>query len=653
MMIENLASKSEQFFELANRAAQNKIEIVNFFDIEKIIDESKTNSTGLINFGVGMFKNHGLFERCIKIPIEREIEEFVRRTCCSLRQTENARHSSQNEARHGIFEFKLIPEVSSILSRGVVDASFIEGGDVNGLIANRVVGELDVAWTRFCAPIVDGERKCQEIELTSIRKLSAFILRLVQMNENKKPASMIYSASAFEFGNVSHIFHRVTTDDWYTASRASYLGLLEAFSDDHVSNRSIEERAFGLCEWVSADARAFYDALGLDCARIGDLQSKSEFADNWHGVVVTTNAIDAATDAAIAPPIFMGSFKNETGRVFACSTAASKTTLRVLGVVRSMVVIRHVVATGSFALGQFDNEYVKTLVDLEKQRLAYKNAGIISKMLLICQSFECTASAETIDKFIDEIVDKNCFQEMPVPRKSMSASAVCGIPTASSSTAAFAKPQKWDFLVRPDAKLKSVDFKPSRVSRPALPEYFVVCSLASAVNEILSVRGGHMNCIAIGVANSSLVDRVASKITNLKNPMTSALGRFIDDGVSVNRASLTQLVSNTVRKLLKACSEAAEAARVADAPGAVSWTCSYQATRSTNELLLHVGVGVCDPICYVFLDACVRIKSFLDESWPLPEGMSWARANHRRGKIRRNQKEHDADIDATAATNVL
>ena len=51
--------------------------------------------------------------------------------------------------------------------------------------------------------------------------------------------------------------------------------------------------------------------------------------------------------------------------------------------------------------------------------------------------------------------------------------------------------------------------------------------------------------------------------------------------------------------------------------------------------MLHVGADARDAACYLFLDACVRVKAFLDESWPLPVGMAWPRVQPRRGKSRR------------------
>jgi hypothetical protein len=147
----------------------------------------------------------------------------------------------------------------------------------------------------------------------------------------------------------------------------------------------------------------------------------------------------------------------------------------------------------------------------------------------------------------------------------------------------------------------------------------------------------------VGITNASLVDRVSSNLQKLYNAKGSPLARVIDQG-NVNRTALTQMVAHTTRKLLKAGSDAANVAQKNGASGAIPWTCSYKPTRTTNELVLHVGNGVRDPTCYLFLDACVRVKNYLDESWPLPEGMAWPRLQPRRGKPRRGAKDAPEEI---------
>ena len=665
-----VCSNSPQFDELSTLAAKYKEDVRNFGELEGVLNSRTTEGGGgnkTVDLGAELFRCHVLnrqwLERCISNPVAKETDDFVRRVCSALRQTEQPCHAGQNEARHGIHEFRLIPEVSGIIARGVTEAVLLAGGDVRGVIATRVVRELDIVWADVCVPIIEGERKSLEYDLPAIRKLGAFVLRLMQMNSNSKGVATLHATACCEFSSVAHTFHRCVTDDWFTSSRVSSSDLLDACTkefDDATGQR--------LCEWLSTNGRSFHDALAVDCISIEELRGKSEFADEWHGLFVQDSSMDPSADALITPPSYLGSFQSDTGRVYACTGTAHGGSLRVLGVVRCLFVLRHMIANGLFPLGKFDCEYAKTLVDLEKQRIAYKTTDVISKLLLICQDFECRTDAATIDKFVDSIVEQRTSKpastvEHQLRNPGVAASAVCAIPSSSSLSGdpySVHTPQRGrhglDYLVKPYAKLKSIDFKPSRVARASLIEYVVVVSLASAINEVLSHRV--LSIVAIGISNSALVDRVASNITSLRFAKGSAMGRVIDHGNVVNRAALTQMISQTVRKLLKAGSEAVDVAQRAGAPGATAWACTYKPTRSTNELLLHIGMGVTDPLCYVFLDACLRVKSYLDESWPLPCGFTWARVQPRRGKARRigGPKEEadgvDGDGDATAETSV-
>jgi hypothetical protein len=666
--LQRVCSNSPQFDELSTLAAKYKEDVRNFGELEGVLNLSTTDSDGgnkTVDLGAELFRcrvlNRQWLERCIANPVAKETDDFVKRVCSALRQTEQPCHAGQNEARHGIHEFRLIPEVSGIITRGVTEAVLLAGGDARGAIASRVVRELDIVWADVCVPIIEGERKSLEYDLPAIRKLGAFVLRLVQMNSNSKAAATLHATACCEFSGVAHTFHRVVTDDWYTASRVPSSDLFNACTKEFN-----EATGQWLCEWLSTSGRAFHDALVVDCISIEELRGKSEFADEWHGLFVKDSSLDPSADALITPPSYLGSFQSDTGRIYACTRTAHGCSLRVLGVVRCMFVLRHMIANGLFPLGKFDCEYAKALVGLEKQRIAYKTTDVISKLLLICQDFEFATDAATIDKFVDSIVEQRNSKppraaEHQLRNPGVAASAFCAIPSSSLlSDDAYSvhTPQRGrrglDYLVKPYAKLKSIDFKPSRVARASLIEYVIVVSLASAVNEVLSHRA--LSIVAIGISNSALVDRVASNMTSLRFAKGSAMGRVIDHGNVVNRAALTQMISQTVRKILKAGSEASDVAQRAGAPGATAWNCTYKPTRSTNELLLHIGMGVTDPCCYVFLDACLRVKSYLDESWPLPHAFTWTRVQPRRGKARRGPKEAEDAVsdggDATAETHV-
>lgn len=680
--LKSVCKGSPQFQELSSLAAQYREDIRNFRALQELLEASVKGRT-TVDLGAELARcqvlNRHRLERCIATPIAKETEDFVRRVCVVLRQTENPRHTSQKVARHGIHEFKLIPEAATIISRAVVEAVLLSGGDARGTIADRVVSELDALWTDVCLPIIEGERKSLESELPATRKLAAFVIRLVQMKQNGRPPETVHATAKSEFCGVAHTLHRVSTDDWYTASRVSVWLLSTCCVAEYCAE--VGKRLMG---WLEHAAGAFHDALIADCASIEALRTTSEFAPEWHGLRISDSADDPATAALIEPPQYVGAFNSYTGRIYALpSTPIHGSSLRTVGVVRTLHVLRSLVANGMFSLGKFAAAYAKELVDREQQVITCKTSGILSNLLMLCQDFNFPADAVAIDRFVDGLVRQStgrarasspgdraqhvatfggCCAVPPSRAASASAGRLASSSDASSASSASSASVETtvavqsilrsghhgrDFFCRPEAKHKTIDFWPSRVARTSLLEYLVVYSLATMINEILSGTRTTFDIAAVGLSNSAIVDRVASNMQRLYRTDGSPLGRLMLDSVpasadhasdhayggsaAINRMALKQMVSFTVKKVIRAGAEGTLAAQRIAAPHAMNWIASYKPTRATNELLLHVGAGARDPACYLFLDLCVRIKSLLDESWPLPEGMAWPKAVPRRG----------------------
>jgi hypothetical protein len=691
--LRSVCEGSPQFQELSSLAAQYREDIRNFRALQELLEASvKGNVRTTVDLGAELARcqvlNRHRLERCIAAPIAKETEDFVRRVCVVLRQTETPRHTSQKVARHGIHEFKLIPDAANIISRAVVEAVLLAGGDARGTIADRVVSELDALWTDVCLPIIEGERKSLESELPATRKLAAFVVRLVQMKQNGRPPETVHATAKSEFCGVAHTLHRVSIDDWYTASRVSVCDLGACCASEY--DADVGKR---MVDWLEHAAGAFHDALIADCASIEALRTTSEFAPEWHGLRISDSADDPATAALIEPPQYVGAFNSQTGRIYALPSAPihGSSSLRTVGVVRTLHVIRSLVANGMFSLGKFAAAYAKELVDREQQVITCKTSGILSNLLMLCQDFNFPADAVAIDRFVDGLVRQRTGRASApghasgdasgdhaqhaatfagccaVPPSSRAAHASAGRLTSSSGASSASSSASVettvavqpalrsghhgrDFFVRPEAKHKTIDFWPSRVARTSLLEYLVVYSLATMINEILSGSRMTFDIAAVGLSNSSIVDRVASNMQRLYRTEGSPLGRLMieaaqaatsadnasdhaDGGCSttINRMALKQMVSFTVKKVLRTGAEGTLAAQRIAAPNAMTFVASYKPTRATNELLLHVGSGARDPACYLFLDLCVRIKSWLDESWPLAEGMTWAKAQPRRG----------------------
>ena len=652
--LKDIRKKSPLFDELCCLAVKYREDIRKFDELDRVIyDNGKFKPT--IDLGLELKKcrilNRFWLERNILLPVRKETENFIRRMCSGLREKEEPCRSSQNEARHTFYEFKLIPELAAVISSAVIEAVLSsEEGDLN--IRRRVLNELDVLWGEICTTIIEGERKSLEYDQPSIKKLSAFVLRLIQMNANGRSGKALYATASLEFSGISHTFHRIVTDEWFTASRVSSAAELFIICTRREFNVDDEKR---ISDWVVKHATPFYNALCIDYTRIDEIRSKCEFSEEWHGLNLKDCSADPSTDSLLTPPSYLGFFNSETGRVYACSNAAGSSAFRVVGVVRCLFVMRRLISDEFFEIGKFDTEYARNIINIEKQHIIYKTSDIASKMLLICEDSDVSISAQQINDFIDDLLvnHRSGAESSNQSRPAISASAVCAVPTSSSMFSEIPlvnnNRRGVDFFVRPHAKLKFVEYRPSRVQRSLLLEYTIVFTIAHCLNEILSTRRSFVDIAAIGISNSILVENVASNIQKLHDIKGSSTSRVFENGI-LNRTSLTQIVSNTVRRLIKAGAEASAFAQKAGATDAISWTSNYQTTKSNTELILHVGLSVRDPACYLFLDVCVRVKTLLDESWPLPSGMNWTKMSHRRGKSRQATSD---DGNNTASTLAL
>lgn len=664
---QDVCSNSPQFDELSSLAAAYRTDIHNFKALGVILDEKTTGSVRVtIDLGAELSRSKVLnkhrLERCITAPVAKETDEFVRRMCIVLRQTEDPYKTSHKTARHGIHEFRLLPAVSGIISRAVVEAVLLAGGDARGRIAERVVAELDALWVDICLPIVDGERKSLESELIAMRKLVAFVSRLVQMRLNRRTFATIHTIASSEISRIAHTIFRITSDDWFTAARVSVSELLACCSAQY--DESIGSR---LVAWLDDSGRLLHDSLVADCARIEALRTASDFAPEFYALRLADSADDPASAALIEPPQYMRSFNTESGRIYAIPTRHASP-VRTIGVVRVFFALRSLIANGFFPIGKFDALFAKELVCREQEVLTFKNSGILSNLLLICHDFGVAADAVTLDRFVDGIArDRKTTSE----REQRSFSGCCAIPSHSSRTSAssalikpaIGQPSSagCDFLVRPDAKHKSIDFWPSKVPRASLLEYLVVYSLATTLNEMLSGSRKSIDFVAVEMSNSAIFERVAANIKRLHRTEGSPLSRLVDNsdhgGASINPVALKQMTAHIVKKVIKAGHDGALAAQRATATGAMNWTAGYNETRANSELILHIGSGSRDPACYLFLDLCVRVKSYMDESWPLPEGVSWKAPKPRRGGgsgggARTKAVPTPPDADETAATVV-
>lgn len=649
---------SPQFQELSHLAARYRVDLSRFRALRAKLDAADPDTKGVATVNLGaqlaahdLLQPHRL-QRLIAVPVQRDIEDFVRALCRALASTEDPRHASAKVGRHGICEYQVVHTVPELFSTAMIDA-ILHGGDDVSEITDGVVRALDALWAELCTPLVAAERHSLQADAPAVRKLAAFVLRLVQMLDNGRTAAGIFGVAKAEFTNLRHTIHRVVTDSWFSASEVPSAPLTDLRTAPTAPPADNEAAATAFVAWVRAHGARLHDALVSDATRMEALAATGEFATEWHGLCLRDEASDPSTSALVETPRFYGGFNTSTSRVYALPIAPNSCgPLRVLRTVRVLFVLRSLVVSGTLQLGRVSRSYASLLIAREIDVLVCKSSSLMGDLMALCADAGLPADDDALDAFVERLVRGDGSAGGDAARGSSSGSSSGAIASAAgaltavalsttsaspsvASTVAAAAARSGDFFVRPVAKSKSIPFTPSAVARSSLLEYTVLYSLMSLLENILAERRANMNHGVVGIAMSTVTDEVATMVMTMYRSEGALILKLVDgdasSSASLNVKMLRKLVVWTVRKVLKCGQDGCAAARRAEAPRATVFTAAVRGgQRSAQNAWLHIGTDASDPACFLFLDLLVRLKTHLDESWPLPEGVEWVAAKPRR-----------------------
>ena len=90
-----------------------------------------------------------------------------------------------------------------------------------------------------------------------------------------------------------------------------------------------------------------------------------------------------------------------------------------------------------------------------------------------------------------------------------------------------------------------------------------------------------------------------------------------------NRDSLRQSIPAIVKNLINQGEKGGDAFNESNSGQDVVWSASYTAEISKKGMILKIGYGSNDPICFLVYNLCSRLMGFLDQSWILPTGVEW------------------------------
>ena len=652
---------SPQFQELSQLAARYRVDLQRFrvLNAKLKVADSETKDVSTINIGAELAAHELLqphrLQRLIAVPVQRDIEDFVRALCRALASTEDPRHASSKVGRHGICEYQVVHAVPELLGTAVLDAILHGGEDVSD-ITDGVVRALDGLWAELCTPLVTAERRILSADVPAVRKLAAFVLRLVQMLDNKRPTASIFATAKCEFTGLRHTLHRVVTDSWFRASFVVTQPLTALRTE-----AATEAAAEAFVAWLRAHGASFHDALVADATRMEALAAKGEFAPEWHGLCLRDEAQDPSTSALVETPRFYGGFNTSTSRVYALPLPTSSCgPMRVLRSARVLFVLRSLVVSGTLQLGRVSRSYASLLVAREIDVLMCKSSSLMADLTALCADAGLAADTDTLDAFVERLVHGDGGRTQAegggggggvgLP----TAIALSATNTASSTLSTAAAVRSEDYFVRPVAKAKTIVFAPSAVARTSLVEYTVLYAIAFHLETILAERRTTMHAGVVGIALSTIADKAAELLTTMYRAEGAAILKLVDSeastGAGLNVKLLRKLCAVIVRKALKCGHDGCAAARRVEAPRATAFTATFRGgQRSLQTAVLHVGNDASDPACFLLLDLLVRLKTHLDESWPLPTGVEWLAAKPRRGGGGPRREEGDEALGDAGA----
>ena len=586
---------SPQFQELSHLAARYRVDLSRFRALRAKLDAADPDTKGVATVNLGaqlaahdLLQPHRL-QRLIAVPVQRDIEDFVRALCRALASTEDPRHASAKVGRHGICEYQVVHTVPELFSTAMIDA-ILHGGDDVSEITDGVVRALDALWAELCTPLVAAERHSLQADAPAVRKLSAFVLRLVQMLDNGRTAAGIFGVAKAEFTNLRHTIHRVVTDSLVLGLRSPQRAAHRPAHGAHRAARRQRGRRDGIRRVGARTRRA-----AARCARVrrhahGGARRDGRVCHRVARAVPARRGERSVHQRARRDATFLWRVQYldvARLRVADCAqlvrpTARPAHRARAL---RAAIArrVRHAAARPRLAL-------VRVAADCARDRRARVQVvepdgrpdGALRRCRAACGRRRprrvCGTPCPRRRKRGRRRAARGSSSGSSSGAIASAAGALTAVALSTTSaspsvasTVAAAAARSGDFFVRPVAKSKSIPFTPSAVARSSLLEYTVLYSLMSLLENILAERRANMNHGVVGIAMSTVTDEVATMVMTMYRSEGALILKLADgdaSSASLNVKMLRKLVVWTVRKVLKCGQDGCAAARRAEAPRA-------------------------------------------------------------------------------------
>ena len=583
---------------------QDSSDFVNLFDVfhsHNIIDRSRVDSyaSEQITKSVSSFVGKGIYD------------EFA---SCASKTISSSKH-----VVHKIVGCKMQQEISKYIARATVDTATRGTGEHARLyIKEALLAQLFVVWSSICVPLVEAERKSAQDDLNRCNGLLSLVKKTTKLflqdlgdaAEETAFRSFIKSICSFH----SHTIARIRADAWFVSSKIIW-------PLDYSVTKT----------WIRENGLQFRNALSQDFNRLQRLCKEPADSPAWHGIEVVHTIDDPINAFRFRPPSYVGRFETPSGRVYAKYIQTSEDSItRALTLVQTFWALCHMIQRDWLPIQYVSANYARDLVESEIQLYSQTVHGITKELTKVCRDAGYNIEEERFDKVVFEICSKytgrplNTVSASGAIRASGSTSSSCvdSFVRTSSSSSHVCIPTKVPNDTLCTSRDKSIPFLPCLVHWHALVDYLVVHTVADSISESIDRGRGRGVVLAVEVRNEDIMSAVETEILNLVEAEKCSEMKNIFLQLA-NRDSLRQSIPAIVKNLINQGEKGGDAFNESNSGQDVVWSASYTAEISKKGMILKIGYGSNDPICFLVYNLCSRLMGFLDQSWILPTGVEW------------------------------
>ena len=466
--------------------------------------------------------------------------------------------------------------------------------------------------------MIEAERKSVQDDLNRCNGLLSLVKKTTKLfvqdlgDEAEDAAFRSFMKSICSFHN--HTIARIRADDWFVSSKTIWP------LDCSVTASWIRENGLGLC-----------NALSRDFNRLQRLCKEPADSTAWHGIEITHTVVDPINAFRFRPPSYVGRFETPSGRVYAKyiqNTGDSVT--RSLTLVQTFWFLHDIINRDWLPIQYVSANYAHDLVESEIQLYSQTVHGITKELTKVCRDAGYNIEEERFDKVVFEICSKytgrplNTVSASGAIRASGSTSSSCvdSFVRTSSSSSHVCIPTKPPNDTLCTSRDKSIPFLPSMVHWHALVDYLVIHTVADSISESIDRGRGRGVVLAVEISNEDIMTAVETEIFNLVQAEKCSQMRHILVKLA-NRDSLRQSIPAIVKNLINQGEKGCDAFNESNSSQDVVWSASYTATAAKKGMVLTIGYGSNDPLCFLVYSLCSRLMGWMDQSWQLPINIEW------------------------------